>query len=235
MRFDKFIKQMKKVIIILILLSLKLYSQNFPSIPLIEPLEVTIHKNFLVNLSLEYYNSNLQQKMGSFSLELRPYQFQRSYYMVQDKYNNFQINAYYSYSFLHYFYNKSKINKDYLEFEIIPFLNQQNTPWYQQNQQFYLRTSLVYGKNLGQGNQVSAILGIINEQQLERGTLEHQNIIQYGKIFFMPGIQLRSNSVVLKTFLEMPLYRYNFVNDTQKLILPTKENINANFQIQVNQ
>ncbi len=225
----------KLIIIIFLFFNLEIYSQNISGIPLIEPLEITIHKNFIINPALEFYNSNLDQKLGSFYLEFLPHQFQRSFYMVNEKYNNFSLTSFYSYSLLHYYYNKSKINKDFLEFELIPFLNQQNTPWNQQINQFHLRTSIVYGKNLDQQNTISAIIGIVNEQHLDHHLItNHQNIVQYGKVFFTPGIQLRSNSVVLKTFLEMPLYRYNFVVDTQKVITPSKDNINANIQIQIN-
>lgn len=223
------------IIIFFLFFNFELYSQNISSIQLFEPLEITIYKNFIQNSYLQIQNVNYPDKMLSFNMEFHPFQFQRSFYILDNKYSYFQLNSLNSYSLLNYYYNKSKINKDFIEFELIPFLNQKNIPWNQQTNQFHLRTALIYGKNLNQNNTISAIIGIINEQQLDQHqTTNNQNIVQYGKVFFTPGIQLRSNSVVLKTFLEMPLYRYNFDVDTQKIITPTKDNINANIQIQIN-
>lgn len=209
------------------------YAQYPYRLPLIEPLEITLHKHYIIDLDYEAYQYHFQQKVGSLSLEFFSYTFQRSFYRIHDKYRNFDSHSFFTYNILHYYYTKTTMNQDFMEFELLPFLNQQNLPWNQQNDQFFIRTSLTYGKHLNHNSTFSAILGIMNEQLLKQEQISYNNMIQYSKIFFVPGIQLRSNSVVLKTFLEMPLYSYNFVTDTPKTITPSKNNINANFQIQI--
>jgi hypothetical protein len=45
-------------------------------------------------------------------------------------------------------------------------------------------------------------------------------VIDYGKVFFTPGLQLRSRSIIVETFLEMPVYAYDQRTRYSDFIVP---------------
>jgi hypothetical protein len=57
-------------------------------------------------------------------------------------------------------------------------------------------------------------------------------VIDYGKVFFTPGLQLRSRSVIMETFLEMPVYAYDLRNRHSEFIAP--HDMRANIGIRYN-
>lgn len=54
-------------------------------------------------------------------------------------------------------------------------------------------------------------------------------VIDYGKVFLTPGLQLRSRSVIVETFLEMPIYAYDQRTKYSEFIMP--HDVRANIGI----
>ncbi len=201
--------------------NLNLYTKDFSFVPLIQPLEVTIYKNYLVKTNPVYYTDTAH------NFFYRNAQIDHSInFKTQPNYLNY-------YQTLNYYHGAFYQKNDYFEFELIPYLKLKELPWSATSKTYNLRSSISYGFALNQKQSILGFIGFINEQKLQNNIQDYASIIEYGKIFFTPGIQLRSSGVVLKTFLEMPLYQYDLINKTQTTYQPHQKNIEANIQIQI--
>ncbi|GIX42510.1 MAG: hypothetical protein KatS3mg129_2243 [Leptospiraceae bacterium] len=220
----------KYILIILFTISKTIYTYKPYTIPFIQPMEISIAKNLLQqNITKNQNNSLYYTDITNF------------YFYKKPKITNYNINkltfqpSFLSYySPLNYYHYLSYQKNNFIEIELIPYLKHTEIPWKSAKREYNFYSSISYGFFLNQKETISAFFGIINEQKLHNEMINNYDpFIEYGKIFFTPGIQLRSSSVVLKTFLEMPFYHYDFIQKTQKIYTPTSENIKANFQIQI--
>jgi len=57
-------------------------------------------------------------------------------------------------------------------------------------------------------------------------------VVDYGKVFLTPGLQLRSRSVVIETFLEMPVYAYDQKTRQSEFIVPNDVRANIGIRYQ---
>lgn len=215
-----------KLFFLIILISVEIFAESIIlNIPFIKPLEITLGQYYLNQFeSLDYSSyQNLQKnqelKIANFIFyskqKINPYSTDNKYYQT-----------------LHYYYSSFNTKNSFLSLELIPYYQVLELPWIAKNKELNFRSSLSYGLNLNKENNLSAIFGLINDQRVHNQILyENEPIIEYGKVFFIPGIQLRSETAILKTFLEIPIYEYNFLTKTQKI--SSIQESRANFQIQI--
>ncbi len=197
---------------------------NIHFIKLIKPLEITIGRQYLI------IEEEKQNQKRNRSIEIANFIFynNQTYETPFNILNHHYLQSLHFYSF---FYN----HKDtFFSLELIPYFETYNIPWMLKNKELNLRSSFFYGFRLDKKDTISTFVGILNEQKIQNQILyENEPIVEYGKIFFIPGIQLRSHSAVLKTFLEVPLSEYNFVKNTSKFYSSSLKDSKANFQIQI--
>ncbi|MBW7857501.1 MAG: hypothetical protein H3C43_04220, partial [Leptonema sp. (in: Bacteria)] len=98
-----------------------------------------------------------------------------------------------------------------------------------------LPNDLQLGTSLAFGHSVSSTfslmlgfksIGVVDPEQ------ERRLVIDTGKIFFTPGIQLRSRSVVIETFLELPIYAYDHNSRQSEFIQPNDVRANLGIKYQ---
>lgn len=196
---------------------------NIHFIKLIKPLEITIGKQHIQDIKYQY------QKKDS-SVEIANFIFY-SNQIHSNSINVLNFNYLESLNYYSFFLNH---RNSFVSLELMPYLEINNLPWMKKNKELNFRSSIFYGLSLDKKDTISAFLGFLNEQKIHNQILyENEPIIEYGKIFFVPGIQLRSHSAVLKTFLEVPLSEYNFIKNTQKFYETSFKDSKANFQIQI--
>ena len=210
-------------LLIFLICNFSIYSYDFSFVPLTQPLEVTIYKNYLVKTNPAYYTDTAQNFFYKNAQIDYPINFKTQ---QQPNYLDYYLT-------LNYYHATFYQKKDYFEFELIPYLKLKELPWSSTSKTYNLRSSISYGFALNQKQTILGFVGFINEQKLQNNIQDYTSIIEYGKIFFTPGIQLRSSGAVLKTFLEMPLYQYDLINKTQSIYQPHQNNIEANIQIQI--
>jgi hypothetical protein len=207
------------------------FASEFYILPYVEPMEITIGRYLVSKTNIQKAPS---YDIANFYFLKNPMIHQNQYLPTSYDFYQYQPNFLNYYSTLNY-YHYSHYQKDtFIEIEIIPYLKQTQIPWKNITKDYHIRSSYSYGIFVDQKETLSAFFGIINEQKLQKEIIYAKTpIIEYGKVFFAPGIQLRSSGIVLKTFLEMPLYDYNLINQTQKIYTISPNNIKANFQIQI--
>lgn len=89
-----------------------------------------------------------------------------------------------------------------------------------------LGTGLSYGHNVSPF--FSLMLGVKTTGNVDPRRA-NSLVIDYGKVFLTPGLQLRSRSVIIETFLEMPVYAYDQRTKQSEFIMP--HDIRANVGI----
>lgn len=213
---------------LLILTSSKIFANSiFLNIPFIKPLEITLGQYYLNQIGYLDYNSHQNFEKNQ---ELKIANF---IFYSNQKINPYSIDSKY-YQTLHYYYNSFYTRNSFISIELIPYFQTVLLPWTTKQQELNLRSFLSYGLNLNKENTLSAVFGLINDQRIHNQILyENEPIIEYGKVFFIPGIQLRSETIILKTFLEIPLYEYNLLTKTQKIYSSSLQESRANFQVQI--
>lgn len=213
---------------LLILTSSKIFANSiFLNIPFIKPLEITLGQYYLNQIGYLDYNSHQNFEKNQ---ELKIANF---IFYSNQKINPYSIDGKY-YQTLHYYYNSFYTRNSFISIELIPYFQTVLLPWTTKQQELNLRSFLSYGLNLNKENTLSAVFGLINDQRIHNQILyENEPIIEYGKVFFIPGIQLRSETIILKTFLEIPLYEYNLLTKTQKIYSSSLQESRANFQVQI--
>lgn len=95
-----------------------------------------------------------------------------------------------------------------------------------------LPNDLQLGTSLAFGRSVSPVFALIlgfKSIGIADPAQERRLVIDTGKIFFTPGIQLRSRSIVIETFLELPIYAYDHNSRQSEFIQPN--DIRANLGI----
>lgn len=96
---------------------------------------------------------------------------------------------------------------------------------------------LFVGTGLSYGHTVVSAVSLLFGMKTT-GTLDPtrsamgQVVLDYGKVFFTPGLQLRSRSVIIETFLEMPVYAYDLRARTPDVVDP--RDVRANIGIRYN-
>ncbi len=188
------------------------------SLSYIKPFEITLGKYYIkmVNTQSEiipqitpFKDLNISFKNDKTQFQL---QFNKSHYHL-----------------LNYFIYK----ENHFEIQLLTYSEVQNFPWQKTHKSLNVRSIFSYGMILDKKDIFLAFLGIINDQKFHSDTWNNNlPLVDYNQVFFVPGIQLRSHSVILKTFLEFPIYEIDFLLRTQNLSLPSRENIKANIQIQ---
>ncbi|MCS7205023.1 MAG: hypothetical protein NZ853_04950 [Leptospiraceae bacterium] len=187
-----------------------------------QPLEVTIKKEFLVN--------NVQKPKttkGDLFFEL-PTLYNLPYAPNQNEFLTY-LNLMDSWSFQ----NFNRLGK--FDFTFLPYYHENQLPWETHQRTLFFRSSLSYYIPLQKNRHLYTFFGFTNEQRFTSQTWDlREPIIEYGKIFFTPGIQLQSRSIVLKTLIEMPLYQYDFINKNGTLHpLFQRDNFKTQIQIQI--
>ncbi len=89
-----------------------------------------------------------------------------------------------------------------------------------------LGTAFSYGQHVSPF--LSLMLGVKTTGMVDPSRA-NDLVIDYGKVFLTPGLQLRSRSVVIETFLEMPVYAYDQRSRQSEFVVP--HDIRANIGI----
>lgn len=99
------------------------------------------------------------------------------------------------------------------------------------NDDLYVGTGLAYGHTVV--SSVALLFGMKTTGTLDptRSSVG-QVVLDYGKVFFTPGLQLRSRSVIIETFLEMPVYAYDLRTHAPDVVNP--HDVRANIGIRYN-
>ncbi|MFN3603523.1 MAG: hypothetical protein ACK4UJ_02300 [Leptonema sp. (in: bacteria)] len=215
--------QTYRILFLIFFIPLNLRSNIYLNIYFVQPLEITLGR-----LNLE--KTQKQEPQRVVDLNIANFIF----YGSSTNQTFFRSFSYQTQSPLSYYSNSFYNKSSFINLEWIPFLNINNVSWLAQNKELNFRASLSYGLSLNKDDTFAAFLGFLNEQKVHNQILsQREPIIEYGKVFFIPGIQLRSQSVILKTFLEIPLYEYDLITRTQKIYPIHYQDAKANFQIQI--